>query len=71
MAQACVRKVDGCCQEGLAHSHMATVEWGVGLRLQPYHSEFTVFGFWLAKQVTSTDTLAAVRSCQIPASSPE
>lgn len=50
---------------------MATVEWGVGLRLQPYHSEFTVFGFWLAKQITSTDALAAVRSCQTPASSSE
>lgn len=43
---------------------MATVEWGIGLR-------FTVFGFWLAKQVTSTDALAAVRSCQILAPSPE
>lgn len=50
---------------------MATVEWGIGLGLQPYHSEFIVFGFWLAKQVISTDALAAVRSCQTLASSPE
>lgn len=55
----------------LIASLMAAVDWGVGLSLQPYHSEFTVFGFWLAKQVTSTDILAAVRSCQILASSPE